>query len=47
VQIRKGEVTVEIAGGTLCLPSAPPHALIGAGRFKMLLTLLKNPGTPT
>ena len=52
VQIRKGALTGEITG--VCTGGAhcayrrrPPHALIGAGRFKMLLTLLKNPGTPT
>jgi quercetin dioxygenase-like cupin family protein len=51
VQILEGEVTVEIAGEahrvhageTLRLPSAVPHALVGDRRFKMLLTLLKNP----
>jgi quercetin dioxygenase-like cupin family protein len=51
VQILEGEVTVEIAGEahrvhageTLRLPATVPHALVGDQRFKMLLTLLKNP----
>ena len=51
VQILEGQVTVTIAGDshlvtageTLRLPATVPHALSGDQRFKMLLTLLKNP----
>jgi len=51
VQVLEGNVRIEIdgtphtvaAGEALHLPARVPHALVGGGPYKMLLTLLKNP----